>query len=429
MKCLRVEVDRLEKETREEFLARQQSIGKHFAQDAILMQAKKDLFLAAELPPSSRAWDGIVKNNITVTQSIQANDVLAKAEKRRIICEIIFSILRYLSNRAASDRRAHGVANSIWQSIRAMPANFRDDLPDEVGEELFEHPAILTNPFEALQLDIGPSGQYSQLWFIDRIMRHGTLWVGQYYHRLASCHRITDKRTASDVDVQKRHESLYEGKGEIAGEEQQEDEEDNMSPLARSKGKEPMTAKVGHPSEPKQCSNTIFMRQMTRVMLGELMKSQGLMDARINAGTLVAFAEMSKTGVGSEELENRRIKDLFSAFNVDGPCMVATPYNADWEMLPHPKLRSMSVCWVIEPINSTDAPSPGSSPVSSMTESGVSKSTQAMEEAQVAVDGRKIDQKARAFDREDDQVYKIISKVQGLWKLMIDPPGQFVTFV
>jgi hypothetical protein len=41
-------------------------------------------------------------------------------------------------------------------------------------------------------------------------------------------------------------------------------------------------------------------------------------------------------------------KALVLAFDVDAPCIIATPYNGDWESLSRPLFRSSSVCWVVE---------------------------------------------------------------------------------
>jgi hypothetical protein len=49
----------------------------------------------------------------------------------------------------------------------------------------------------------------------------------------------------------------------------------------------------------------------------------------------------------TREADGECARTLFSAFDVDGPCLVATPYDAAWERLPRPEARSMSTCWVV----------------------------------------------------------------------------------
>ncbi|KAL3305254.1 hypothetical protein RB213_008023 [Colletotrichum asianum] len=43
----------------------------------------------------------------------------------------------------------------------------------------------------------------------------------------------------------------------------------------------------------------------------------------------------------TSEAEDFRVKHLVSAFDVDGPCTVATQFNSEWEVLRHPDLRAM----------------------------------------------------------------------------------------
>ena len=45
-----------------------------------------------------------------------------------------------------------------------------------------------------------------------------------------------------------------------------------------------------------------------------------------------------------------RVIERVSVFDVDGPCLVATPYDAEMERLPRPKIRSMRTAWIVEGI-------------------------------------------------------------------------------
>ena len=46
-----------------------------------------------------------------------------------------------------------------------------------------------------------------------------------------------------------------------------------------------------------------------------------------------------------------RRRQMVAAFDVDAPCLVATPFDSDMERLPRPEDRSMSVCWIVERID------------------------------------------------------------------------------
>ncbi|KAI0435909.1 hypothetical protein F4803DRAFT_573340 [Xylaria telfairii] len=180
LKCLSVVIDRLEKETPEQFLARKRLVTDHFSEPAVLQQAKANLFLITELPKESKAWGNIDPAGIRVTQYISAYRVQEVPWMQQIISETIISTLRFLYNSRETDALAYGLATSIWQSLRVDIVDGREDLPDVVDEKLFEHPTVIAAPFRTLRLDINRNGEYAQLWFVDRIMRYGTLWIGRY---------------------------------------------------------------------------------------------------------------------------------------------------------------------------------------------------------------------------------------------------------
>jgi hypothetical protein len=48
------------------------------------------------------------------------------------------------------------------------------------------------------------------------------------------------------------------------------------------------------------------------------------------------------------EAEGQRVAELVSAFDVDGPCVVVALIDSNWDMLPQPVFRSLSVCWVVD---------------------------------------------------------------------------------
>jgi hypothetical protein len=75
-------------------------------------------------------------------------------------------------------------------------------------------------------------------------------------------------------------------------------------------------------------------------------------DRRNMAPFVVGLADRRHPSENNEA----RARGLVSAFDVDGPCLVAIPHNCDWEMLPRPELRSMSICWVVEPVTCIKEP-------------------------------------------------------------------------
>lgn len=59
--------------------------------------------------------------------------------------------------------------------------------------------------------------------------------------------------------------------------------------------------------------------------------------------TFVFFADHTKRAEREINLQK-----MVAAFDVDGSCLVVTPFDSDMERLPHPALRSMATAWVVK---------------------------------------------------------------------------------
>jgi hypothetical protein len=176
---------------------------------------------------------------------------------------------------------------------------------------------------------------------------------------------------------------------------------------------------------------------------------------------LILFMEDLNRKVDSHKNDEAPARDLVSTFDVDGPCLVAIPHNGDWEILPRPGLRSMSVCWVVELVTRakelggerSERDHPGSSlPGSewlerkgSMVEDEVEgnglrgqrddSSTLATRsaghpESLARQSALGEDDKAPLEERggEHEPLYRVLNKVRGLWQL-IDHPIERYTFI
>lgn len=127
--------------------------------------------------------------------------------------------------------------------------------------------------------------------------------------------------------------------------------------------------------------------------------------------------------------EERRFRSLISAFDVDGPCLIATPYNPDWEILPRPELRSMSVCWVLEPkINGLWS---DTSKVSIQNSTDVSPETYVETERKgkrKRCGSAAAMRKRRCREHAEDLMpaYQVLTKVKGSWQLMDLPSQEYV---
>jgi hypothetical protein len=432
LKCLRLIVDAHKGETRDHFLARRRSITHHFARADIMKKAKSEILRYGIVPPDSPVWAGLHPAGIQCTARLDASRVEAVPGMQLAVAKIFFGILRYLKSLSETDSRAIGAANSIWHSVRVDSVRAdRRDLPDEVGDALFNHPDVIQNPFATLQLDVNRHGGYNQTWFIDRIMEHGTLWVGRY-NRIPSSIVLSRKRTES---AQSRTDTTSTNEMEIdsAGATEGEIARNNEAPSSRStSGK-----------APAKSTDTILARQLQLQLFATLSSvtmsksTDGDTHPSVNSGGMAYFAYLISRDVWTEEADQLRELELVSVFDVDGPCTVATPFNPDWEVLPHPDIRSMSVCWVIEAMQTTDNSS--DKELEQVTEvpdaenegeEGAGHSQKPSKASCGIEDGRLETERPVGENGPPKLVphYRVMRKVRGMWQLM-DLPMQEYAFL
>ncbi|KLU88765.1 hypothetical protein MAPG_07749 [Magnaporthiopsis poae ATCC 64411] len=349
------------------------------------------------LPHDSPFWGEVNQDGLELKALIHADSIEQCPRKQRALAGIILHTLHYLFN--LEDPLAAGLANSIWQSLRiAAVSHQRLDLPDTVCEKLFSHPDVLENPFSTLQLDRDRAAQagggYHQTWFVERIMTKGTLWVGSY-HPLTFA---SDSR--SRKGIAKAYSGLIESRLPQLAESL-----DGMSILGRQ----------------------VWAQVVKDIISREMLKNPESDNKGCTSSDLTSFYLMlhsaKRDRATFREVEEERAQRLVSTFNVDGPCVVATPFSSAWEMLPHPEIRSMSTCWVVEEVD--DEPS--------MKEAGGGLGQ---------FTGRKADKgKLKEGDEEGDKeekldnsgsvgrdntyeprIYKVVGKVKGLWELIPSTP-------
>ncbi|KAJ4206414.1 hypothetical protein NW759_014203 [Fusarium solani] len=175
-------------------------------------------------------------------------------------------------------------ANSIWQSMRIDELEDSPPLLDEITEVLFDHPDVVSRPFETLQLDKGPNMQYHQVWLFDRIMPDGYLWVGRY------------QRSTNPITMMEDPDS---------------DDPDSSNAEARE--------------DQHKGPDSILGRQLSRQVMGFIAQDNiissylegGLQRGFpiINSGSMMAFLICSGTGVHSFSEEQRRVETLLRMGN------------------------------------------------------------------------------------------------------------------
>lgn len=367
---------------------------------------KQELGINGFVSKESAFWEGIEEYSGTVEFSLMllSERLETIPQCQSTFAEIFFGILRFLLGLADTDPRAEGVANSIWQSMRVdVVSEEHPELPDQVCEALFLHPAVCQTPFQTISLDKTRDGMYHQTWLIDRIMRHGKLYVGSYVPEP----KVDEFMNGESISLPaKKYEGIgFLGMTELAysvasavrrGFASPPDGRDSFSAsseMASENDKFPITdeketssrndKEASSHEEGKRSlsditfneavflmgimtgSGSIMDRQFNRQYINHIFTAEEIVEycklktdedkmgrvgglhLQLTPGSMFSFLE-TVARCYDADAEIRRSKELFSVFDVDGPCNIAIPYDTAWEMVPHPSFRSMSVCWVVE---------------------------------------------------------------------------------
>ena len=373
--------------------------------------ALSEIFYRGEIAADLAVWDGMDASSIHARAYLNTYRVEGNAEMWELVAVVFYAILQYLHG--LGTRHSIGVVNSIWQSIHedTVPDKPLDwekmgGLPDVVGDELFSHPDVLQTPFETLQLDKIHAGTYHQVWLVDRIMREGVLWYGEYNRST-----LHNSQARSEPEPELPAESPVDGNRENPRE-SHESHNSNASEGEDSKTKIP---------------NTIIGRQHMRrsfATLISLYKGAGstgtAFPEMMASGNLTAFAMAVAWGTLDPEADDARVDRLVSVFDVDGPCTVATPFNPDWEVLPHPACRSMSVCWVVEPIQDGDVVAAEENSAQSMSRGGGGRKGKDPERLGIISEScsESADGRSEASSSGEKPTFRVLNKVRGMWEIM-----------
>lgn len=398
--CLKTVIERRTGESDQALSSRKQAIHAHVKRGDTMRKIKIELCENGSIAKSSPIWDGL--EHYAATDIFQllldADHVESTHETRLLFAEIFFEVLRYLNECADTDSRAKGIANSIWQSIQgdhAMAGEAYQELPDEVGEHLFQHPAVKKTPFETLQLHRDRQGGYLETWLIDRIMTRGVLWIGNYVPETTTPAASKSRLWPSDLP----------GWDKLSG----SDENAHWQRLAESMG---VTSRASDSPRLRREISRLTTHALKADEFAEYYQmhikqdKKGLtrLDERASAGNVSGVVGRIKKELRGET-EQYRAQNWVSVFDVDGPCTIATPYNALWEVIPHPSLRSMSACWVV---NLFKAP-----------ESQNNLTAQDSSSADANVAGQN--------EPQSMSFMRVLKKVRGMWQIQEVPPWENYT--
>ncbi|KAK1461395.1 hypothetical protein CMEL01_14349 [Colletotrichum melonis] len=400
MMCLSTKFVRQKDEDEEAYRVRKKAINERQDRPGAYTFLKRELGENGVISNDSPFWSGIESYAGTVEFKLV---LLAERLKnfpkyQTIFSQIFFDILKLLLSQADADSRALGVANSIWQSMRVdLVSPDQPELPDIVCESLFQHPAVQNTPFKTIKLDKARDEEHHQMWLFHRIMTHGSLYIARYVPEPKVDTAGMPHPTIKGARVENNEIS------EIAGWEY----------LAESFGVKPAV------------EESLMERQQRLIMQSHVFSAANIQDyfeteddtkrkdrirtfgTHLTPGVLTATTDKIARALAGDT-EDRRAKKLFSVFDVDGPCTVATPHGPSWEMIPHPPLRSMSTCWVVEvsrpTANDTRLTLEGSNPSSS----NVHKSNN---------------------DELPSMSIRVLDKVKGVWPIMQVIPREKYTVI
>ncbi|KAL3297432.1 putative heterokaryon incompatibility [Colletotrichum asianum] len=405
MKSLHIIVTRAKDESLAAFMSREGAAKRHFRNPTIMNKALGEILQHGHVPQDSTVWCGMDPTGINCTADIKIASLEADPAAKRKLAGIIIYILAYLHKLARQDPQATGVANSIWQSLRVDYTKEgkvgSNELPDVVCDELFTHIDVLLDSSSTLQLHRGSGNAYLQLWFIDRIMQRGTLWIGRY-QRVRDTSKLPNTQSSSsrgkepDRELNKKDEISNDPQGSASA----------------------VSAQIS-----RGATESILQRQGTRRMFARL-ADRALFESDnkeptsilVNIGSLYYFADAAHRGTWDAEADEARARDLVSVFDVDGPCIMATPFNAEWETLPNPALRSMSACWVVELLDRRA--------FSRMSEQEPEGKGKGKDEVNAGNGG--FEAARNLMPAEDTPLYRVLHKVRGLWQLMDIPLGEIL---
>ena len=397
MKCLRILIERKKDESAADYFSRKELITEHFYKRENMMRAMDEIYYNGRVAPYSPVWGGMDSSGTDLEVELEANRVESEPKLRDSFATIVYAILMYLHDINTSQSR--GVANSIWHSFRTGVVSSEEsgpcgDLPDFVNDDPLDF------RFRVLQLEKTRDGRYHQAWLIDRIMKDGFLWTGRYIR--TKC-RLPDPQ---------------ELEAELSG-----------WPELRTALPDPLELHEGVRKD------TIIYRQLKKHLLAAQISprwiaqsgSTGHTMTKRTVGGTVTFHDVLERGFWSTEAEDARERQLVSVFDVDGPCVVVTPFNVDWEVLPRPSIRSMSVCWVVEQIQDhtpEDATVPavsGEGHLDRANRKGKEPERPKMSQGDSGAPSDKL-------WGEEDVMYRVVDKVKGVWQIM-DLPVQVYSFL
>lgn len=278
--------------------------------------------------------------------------------------EILFEILMSLCEKGRKD-----VANVILNST--SDCTWRNPRGDACIESVDEFPDYLKveNRKGMFRLDEGPGGKFRQEWLIDRVLNQGGLWLARAMAPLGVAARkfgppMVERATSAGQDTTSHIESsslrnigpfLTCTSANAAGAfEPSLREIDNVHSTAALRPKLISLNRRGLPqitSHSQAMFWTSLLTQKAKSSMAQYDEKREGMDADTSMQYRPALMTQNLIGVSLLGLPYAP----YAVFDIDGSTsdevLVLTPHQHMLESIPRPDIRSLSISWVVEPIN------------------------------------------------------------------------------
>lgn len=315
-------------------------------------------------------------------------------ERNSQIGSILLEILESIENHGLSR-----LADSIWISTRREILRPIESggpcviLPDTVAE-LLENTSMKSRFSELFELSWIASGTCLEMWIVERVMHHGSLWYGQ-------------------AQIKNRFEALGVGK--------QQGEPSYSSGDTRPGGDDVK-------SQSKQSKSTIASRLMTRLWTSIMHRQGGLGDDLHPQVSSAAAMTMLTAYMNRDKLGGSYSSDSLAVFDIDGPTTIGIPYDSALEILPRSLERSMSVCWVIERDPSTEVRQPFGIIEGHVEERSGAERTLVSDDQDTRALSDSNDEATVSSEEQDEKIrFKVKGKVRGCWPVIeLVPMGSYL---
>ncbi|KAF2118639.1 heterokaryon incompatibility protein-domain-containing protein [Lophiotrema nucula] len=307
---------------------------------------------------------------------VQQNVKASRQAKKRLLTattHILYSILSTLRHQSLFEE-----ADAIWQSISGLHLTKETDHPT-VPEYFTDVPEVfrLENRRRLFDLALSASGVPYHIWLVDIVMQQGGLWVGRRttspfdndaepYIGQVSSKELFDPLLSDPLSpnfTERMNLTMVERLLALSSKANPDRGNVTDSGLAQIVQSSYAFAIVQHPEVDN--IGGVPRPVLNRALISSPKDAQGN-DKYSSGKKFRSYEEQPPLGTSQTVGLERKILDLHGAGkqwqrgifnvkgNVDGSVFVLTPWFDRLETIPRPELRSMSVSWVVRPVDTEE---------------------------------------------------------------------------